>query len=47
MIAGRNVWRDGGFGTLTKSSLAGVGQFMFMGLIGLIIAIGREYLLAE
>ena len=26
------------FGTLTKRSLAGVGQFMFMGLIGLIIA---------
>lgn len=26
------------FGTVTKKSLAGVGQFMFMGLIGLIIA---------
>lgn len=26
------------FGTFTKRSLAGVGQFMFMGLIGLIIA---------
>ena len=26
------------FGTLTKKNLAGVGQFMFMGLIGLIIA---------
>lgn len=26
------------FGTLTKRSLAGIGQFMFMGLIGLIIA---------
>lgn len=26
------------FGTVTKRSLAGVGQFMFMGLIGLIIA---------
>ena len=26
------------FGTITKRSLAGVGQFMFMGLIGLIIA---------
>jgi FtsH-binding integral membrane protein len=26
------------FGSLTKRSLAGVGQFMFMGLIGLIIA---------
>jgi len=26
------------FGTLTKRSLAGMGQFMFMGLIGLIIA---------
>jgi uncharacterized protein len=26
------------FGTLTKRSLAGVGQFMFMGLIGLLIA---------
>ena len=26
------------YGTLTKRSLAGVGQFMFMGLIGLIIA---------
>lgn len=26
------------FGTLTKRSLAGVGQFMFMGLIGLILA---------
>src|SRR5215216_1885095 len=26
------------FGTLTKRSLAGVGQFMFMGLIGIIIA---------
>jgi len=27
------------FGTFTKRSLAGVGQFMFMGLIGLIIAL--------
>ena len=26
------------FGTVTKRSLAGVGQFLFMGLIGLIIA---------
>ena len=26
------------FGTVTKRSLAGVGQFMFMGLIGLIVA---------
>jgi len=26
------------FGTVTKKSLAGVGQFMFMGLIGLILA---------
>ncbi|MCM3906252.1 MAG: Bax inhibitor-1/YccA family protein, partial [Pyrinomonadaceae bacterium] len=26
------------FGTVTKRSLAGVGQFMFMGLIGLILA---------
>ncbi|PYS69264.1 MAG: hypothetical protein DMF69_17520 [Acidobacteria bacterium] len=26
------------FGTLTKRSLAGVGQFMFMGLIGIILA---------
>jgi FtsH-binding integral membrane protein len=26
------------FGTFTKRSLAGVGQFMFMGLIGLILA---------
>jgi len=26
------------FGTITKRSLAGVGQFMFMGLIGLILA---------
>jgi uncharacterized protein len=26
------------FGTLTKRSLAGIGQFMFMGLIGLILA---------
>ena len=26
------------FGSLTKRSLAGVGQFMFMGLIGLILA---------
>lgn len=26
------------FGTFTKKSLAGVGQFMFMGLIGLVIA---------
>ena len=26
------------FGTVTKKSLAGVGQFMFMGLIGLVIA---------
>ena len=25
------------FGTVTKRSLAGVGQFMFMGLIGLVI----------
>ena len=27
------------FGTFTKRSLAGVGQFMFMGLIGLVIAL--------
>ena len=27
------------FGTFTKKSLAGVGQFMFMGLIGLVIAL--------
>ena len=26
------------FGTLTKRNLTGVGQFMFMGLIGLVIA---------
>lgn len=38
MIAGTMFGAMAVFGTLTKSSLAGVGQFMFMGLIGLIIA---------
>ena len=38
MIAGAMFGAMAVFGTLTKRSLAGVGQFMFMGLIGLIIA---------
>lgn len=38
MIAGTMFGAMAAFGTLTKRSLAGVGQFMFMGLIGLIIA---------
>ena len=38
MIAGTMFGAMALFGTLTKRSLAGVGQFMFMGLIGLIIA---------
>lgn len=38
MIAGTMFGAMAVFGTLTKRSLAGVGQFMFMGLIGLIIA---------
>jgi FtsH-binding integral membrane protein len=35
------------FGTVTKRSLAGVGQFMFMGLIGLIIAMVVNIFLAN
>lgn len=35
------------FGTFTKKSLAGVGQFMFMGLIGLIIAMVVNIFLAS
>lgn len=35
------------FGTFTKKSLAGVGQFMFMGLIGLIIAMIVNIFLAS
>jgi uncharacterized protein len=35
------------FGTFTKRSLAGVGQFMFMGLIGLIIAMVVNIFLAS
>jgi FtsH-binding integral membrane protein len=35
------------FGTVTKRSLAGVGQFMFMGLIGLIIAMIVNLFLAN
>ena len=38
MIAGTMFGAMAVFGTLTKRSLAGVGQFMFMGLIGLIVA---------
>ena len=38
VIAGGMFGAMAVFGTLTKRSLAGVGQFMFMGLIGLIIA---------
>lgn len=38
VIAGTMFGAMAVFGTLTKRSLAGVGQFMFMGLIGLIIA---------
>jgi len=38
MVAGGTFGAMAVFGTLTKRSLAGVGQFMFMGLIGLIIA---------
>ena len=30
--------RSAAFGTLTKRNLTGLGQFMFMGLIGLVIA---------
>ncbi len=35
------------FGTVTKRSLAGWGQFLFMGLIGLIVAIDRRLVLAK
>ena len=35
------------YGTLTKRSLAGLGHFMFMGLIGLILCVDRRLLLAE
>jgi FtsH-binding integral membrane protein len=38
VVAGGTFGAMAVFGTLTKRSLAGVGQFMFMGLIGLIIA---------
>jgi uncharacterized protein len=38
VIAGGMFGAMAVFGTVTKRSLAGVGQFMFMGLIGLIIA---------
>jgi FtsH-binding integral membrane protein len=38
VIAGGMFGAMAVFGTLTKRSLAGIGQFMFMGLIGLIIA---------
>ena len=38
VIAGGMFGAMAVFGTFTKRSLAGVGQFMFMGLIGLIIA---------
>lgn len=38
VIAGGTFGAMAVFGSLTKRSLAGVGQFMFMGLIGLIIA---------
>jgi uncharacterized protein len=38
VIAGGMFGAMAVFGTLTRRSLAGVGQFMFMGLIGLIIA---------
>ena len=38
VIAGGMFGTMAVFGTLTKRSLAGVGQFMFMGLIGLILA---------
>lgn len=39
VIAGGMFGAMAVFGTLTKRSLAGVGQFMFMGLIGLIFAL--------
>lgn len=35
------------YGTLTKRNLAGVGQFMFMGLIGLIIAMVVNFFFAS
>ena len=35
------------YGTFTKRSLAGVGQFMFMGLIGLIIAMVVNFFIAS
>jgi len=38
VIAGGMFGAMAVFGTLTKRSLAGVGQFMFMGLIGLLLA---------
>ena len=38
VIAGGMFGAMAVFGSLTKRSLAGVGQFMFMGLIGLVIA---------
>jgi FtsH-binding integral membrane protein len=38
VIAGGMFGAMAVFGTFTKKSLAGVGQFMFMGLIGVLIA---------
>jgi len=38
IVTGGMFGATAAFGTLTKKSLAGVGQFMFMGLIGLILA---------
>ena len=34
----RDVWRDGGVRHTTRRSLAGFGQFLFMGLIGVVLA---------
>jgi len=38
VVAGGMFGATAAFGTVTKKSLAGLGQFMFMGLIGLILA---------
>ena len=47
VVAGGTFGAMAVFGSLTKRSLAGMGQFMFMGLIGLIIAMVINIFLAS
>ena len=47
VVAGGTFGAMAVFGSLTKRSLAGMGQFMFMGLIGLIIALVINIFLAS